>query len=75
MVWGGGCEKRGKRGEKGVQVRQAVNDWFLCSLSRRSGVSCKTTGYQVKRRRFGLKLYPDWLCTTSTCPYFKEETF
>lgn len=52
--------RREGKGEREVQVRQAVNDWLLFgSLRPLGGVSCGATGGNLsKRRRLGLKLQP-----------------
>lgn len=56
--------KREIKGEREVQVRQAVIDWLFCLCGAAAVFSCKTTGYLVERRRFRLRLHPHWLHTT-----------
>ena len=47
-----------KRGEREVQVRQAVIDWcFVFVVPQRS---CRTAGHLVERRRFRLRLHSHW---------------
>lgn len=63
--------RREGKGEREVQVRQAVNDWLVFgSLRPHGGVSCKATGGNLsKRRRLGLKLQTPPL--PSTCWHLK----